>query len=165
MSNTQYQRVGGLPMPSNQYMYDPRWNVEGFPGCCQASEVYRLRACYSDRPGQPSMRMFLENLRWTPHAYPIELGFLNVLSEMYTPGGRELFIAFDSMSNYGDVHRGPFSTKNFIKWAIENNYITATSHCRGYMKGWIFHLNNKTARYVTARLRRGFYAWRDANAQ
>ena len=155
-------------MPSNQYMYSMRWDDDGFPGCCAANELYRLRASYADQSG--SQRRYLTNvdgMRWRAdsprYAFPIELGFLMVLEEMYYPGTTDMWVAFDNMGSRGDVHTGPFSTKNFIKWAIENNYIVATSHRRTYMKGWIFHLNLKTCRYAKARRDRAFHEWRDAN--
>jgi len=155
-------------MPSNQYMYGMRWDEDGFPGCCAAQELYRMRAYYTDQAG--SDRRYMtdpEGMRWRAdgpqYAYPIELGFLMVLTDLYSPGNVDMWIAFDNMGRDGDVHTGPFSTKNFIKWAIENNYIVATSHRRTYMKGWIFHLNLKTCRYVEARRDRAFRKWRDAD--
>lgn len=111
-------------------------------GCCGLYEVYRLKASYeSEKAREKRIKGYLKDpistirtveecnhlaqqlaefsdseMRWS---YPIEWGFAGVLDRMNRGVQPNLIYMSDNMDAEGDVHTGPFSTKNFVSWIKE----------------------------------------------
>jgi hypothetical protein len=52
-------------------------------------------------------------------SYPIEWGFAGLISACDRPTPPNLYMMSDNMDEEGDVHNGPYSTKNFVMWLKE----------------------------------------------
>jgi hypothetical protein len=78
-------------------------------------------------------------------AVPLELAFGAVLADMLKEEGISplLWFASDSRAQSGDVHLGPFSTKNFLKWLKEKRLARIAKIHHGHLVGFTFSLNAK----------------------
>lgn len=111
-------------------------------GCCGLFELYRLKGTYESLKERDEridgllksglqaathvedtgkLHQLLDSmnnstLNWS---YPVEWGFAGVLSALDRPTPPNLYWMSDNMDEEGDVHNGPFSTKNFVMWLKE----------------------------------------------
>ena len=121
-------------------VYSPAWEIEDFPSCCSCDCVLRLEAEYTSLTQRKNERLLLiqekfevnsivsdsYSLQQLNHsmgeaafAVSRDIAFAAVLADMMrTP--QHLFIGTDNMSDHGDVHRGPFSTRKFFPWLSRN---------------------------------------------
>jgi len=163
-------------MPEN-LVYNCNYYMEGFPSCCSVDTPVRLRSNVASKRdverdlretaqrGRLSHYEDLKTRDWITRcglqnivknhsgpprsAIPVEVAFAGVLDDLLTMGHAMMFVMTDNMTVRGDVHRGPFSTKNFCKWLEDNELANVISMRNGRMKTWVFHFTG------TRRLARG----------
>ncbi len=148
-------------------------------GCCGLFEVYRLKGSYeSENERDERIQSMLargidavvavedtgklhklldsmnnSTMNWS---YPIEWGFAGVLSSLDRPTPPNLYWMSDNMDEEGDVHNGPFSTKNFVMWLKEMDVgdlheVPARNSHRGGghpIQIWVWHPNWPKVREV-----------------
>jgi len=135
------------------------WDVTGMPGCCGAMIIRRLYAsyckdvdyndcvAYGHSVNMGNISQAIKGVSWhRPRHYapvPLWLGYSACLQDMRAEQGRRnvLWFASDNVSGRGDVHRGVFSTRDFIEWLKEEKLATvATSPRCGRNVGHTFQL-------------------------
>jgi len=93
----------------------------------------------------------------------IDEAFASVWDHCTGHGKHAIYFCSDNMSGEGDVHTGPFSTRAFVKWSVDNNLgcmqttgpITSrrTGH---YIQGWMFIPNWEVIDQTIGRARESF---------
>jgi hypothetical protein len=80
-------------------------------------------------------------------AFPIEMAFYMVI-ECMKGSKYSMYVATDNMTTEGDVHKGPFSTKNFVNWLQFKHYANIATagpvtslRTNKTIQGWVIHPN------------------------
>ena len=139
-------------------------------GCCGLFELYRLKGAYEEKEqldervealiaagtstgiqvedeGKLHKLLTSMNEATVQWSFPVEWGFAGVLSKIDRPTPPNLYMMSDNMDDEGDVHNGPFSTKNFVSWLKEMDVgaiheVPAQESHRGGghpIQVWIYH--------------------------
>lgn len=152
-------------------VYEPNYYLESFPSCCSVDTPVRLTAQYIEDsrikalvedaaecgtdPEQYTRRELSRHglaelleggLCEIDQALPVDIAFAALLARLRNTVRRSrnrMFIMTDNMGRNGDVHNGPFSTKNFCKWLEDNDLANITSHRVGNMQSWSFDFVSK----------------------
>ncbi len=154
---------------ANSLVYEISWYLEGFPSCCSVDTPIRLEGSYvspedhkreviraaegGNPPDTPTAReirlrglhQYIEDACEVDQAVPIWVAFAGILQRLKSAASvrQRMFICTDNMRGTGDVHTGPFSTKTFMQWLIDNELANVTSHDVGYMRSWSFDFVGK----------------------
>lgn len=153
---------------SKHLIYQPSWEVDGMPSCCQAMVPLRLRANYTtiterninrkvliaDKFATNSLHEYdwdhLDNLLklilYAPaFAVPREVGFVAVLQDCLADCPDGLFICTDNVTrpSHGDVHPGPFSTRAFAHWLKQQGLanVVVSPRTKHSVRGWMWTFN------------------------
>lgn len=161
---------------TNSLVYHPRWELEDMISCCAATIPIRLEASYCTLHQQKiNLRQLVRAEFSVNHltdtfsyayaikdilidaamAMPLDMVFGAVLNDMYHNENNtaNLFMCTDNITKpaTGDVHKGPFSTKNLVQWLIDNDLATVYQGAILYKKAFMpdGSLSNKSQRAVT----------------
>ena len=126
---------------SRSLVFSPEWEIEDFPGCCKVDLIVRLSANYCTKkdklaqqkqfiadkfavdgiPEYDLRRKIKRESAFPAFAISRDAMFALVLQDMLE-NRSHLFIATDTISQQprGDIHKGPFSTRRFVRWLSYN---------------------------------------------
>lgn len=158
-------------MAEEKLLKSTSWKYSQLHGSCGVFELYRLKASYETETERDHRLAILRNeavpiipvlkgntlsdqlraftdssMGWS---IPVEWGFTAVLDKLYNGTKANLIVMTDNIDDDGDVHIGPFGTKHFAKWVMENDLgdVHETpprkSH-RGrqpHLQVWVWHPN------------------------
>ena len=162
---------------TDSLVYQPQWELEDMMSCCAATVPIRLEASYcTPRQQKINLRQLVsaefsvarvtdtfsyayalkDILMDAAMAVPLDMIFGSILDDMYHSENStaDLFICTDNITNpaNGDVHKGPFSTKNLVQWLVDNDLATVYQGAilyKGARRADGAPILNRTARAVT----------------
>jgi hypothetical protein len=126
---------------------DPKALMSDMPGWSTRSTMAQIFAMSAKRPQGVRYKGTQATATWYGAAVPVELCFAAVLEEMLDKKYVIYFMS-DNMTQHGDVHTGPFSTKAFVRWLRDNEVgqFQATGPLESMrttrlIQGWMFTPN------------------------
>lgn len=159
----------------NDLVYAPTWDIDSMVECCGARVLFRLGGQYITHEdfnsagtfgtGFTAMGVraitrtfteddFLDYVKYWSEAenaaMPIKVAYAAVLADLRDIEAT-LFFASDSTRVSGDVHLGPFSTKNFMQWMWEHNLADMGEVKIDGLVGWTFKIATPAANRVIAK--------------
>jgi len=86
-----------------------------------------------------------QSTRWYGGAVHPQVAFIAVLEDMIKNYKHSIYFLSDNTEGVGDVHNGPFSTRNFVKWlreedmgAIHSSGPVTSLRTNRELQSWIF---------------------------